>query len=210
VPNVPVVGATENDTVALTTAELLFCTRAQIDANADPAATDCAAPDDCVIVAVAGNCTFTLNDSGEPVRPVEVAVTVCAPAASDPPSVQLAEATPDEFVVTVTDPVNEPEGVADTVPPPLAVNVTEVPLTKLPFVSVTVTESGVATSVLAGADCASPPDLAMLVAEEADTVSANVTCGVELVVVIDAVTVTPCALLPAVNVVHAMPLPLVD
>jgi len=63
--------------------------------------------------------------------------------------------------------------------------------------------------VLAGADCASPPDLAMLVAADAMTVSAKVTCGVELVVVIDAVTVTACALLPAVNVVQAMPLPLV-
>ena len=123
-PNVPVVGATENETVALTTAALLFCTSAQMEVNADPDATDCAAPDDCVIVAVAGNCTVTVKVSGELVKLPDEAVTVCVP--SDPPSVQLAEATPEAFVVTVTDPVNEPVGVADTVPPPLAANVTEV------------------------------------------------------------------------------------
>jgi hypothetical protein len=191
--------------VALDTKELLFCTNAQTGLlNADKAACDWAAPEDCVIVAVFGNWTVTLNVNGDPVRPVEAAVTVCVP--SDPPSVQLAVAMPEEFVVTVTEVVKVPDGVGETVPPPLAVNVTGVPLTKLPFVSVTVTVNGFDTNVFTGAACASPLVFAILVAAEAVTVSANVTEGVEVVVVICAVTVTPCALLPAVNVVQAIPL----
>src|SRR5579871_165140 len=92
-----------------------------------------------------------------------------------------------------------------TVPPPFAVNVTVVPETKFPSASVTVTLSGFATAAFTGADCASPDVFAIAVALPAVTVSANVTIGVALCVVICAVTVSACALLPAESVVHAWP-----
>jgi hypothetical protein len=102
-----------------------------------------------------------VNVIGEPVRPVDVAVSVFAPAVV--PSVQLVTvAIPLAFVVAeppITDPV------------PDATKITLTPLTGLLLASFTITLGAVATAVPTVADCASPPLIAICDAAPAVTVT---------------------------------------
>src|SRR5436189_203356 len=93
-----------------------------------------------------GAVAVALNVAGLPVRLVDVAVSVLAPAVV--PSVQLVgEAMPLAFVVALP---------PDTDPPPLATaKVTDTPDTGLLFASVTFTDGATATALPAVADCAS-------------------------------------------------------
>jgi hypothetical protein len=94
--------------------------------------------------------------TGEPVRPVAVAVTVLAPAVV--PSVQAGPvAMPELSVVTVVPEPSEPDPV-DTA------NVTDTPLTALPCASVTFTDGAVDTAVPTVALWLFPPFTAIVVA----------------------------------------------
>ena len=98
--------------------------------EADPVTTS--------LVALPGT-PVAVNVNGDPVRPVEVAVIVFAPAVV--PSVHVGDvAMPKAFVVTVA-------GVASDPPPLVTAKVTEVPETRLPTVSVTRTNGAVVTAV---------------------------------------------------------------
>src|ERR1043166_2675920 len=90
-----------------------------------------------------------LKETGLPVRPVDVAVTVLLSVPLAAPTTQLvAVAIPEAFVLTV----EGPAGV--TVPPPaLTANVTNTLCFGFPPESVTLTEGGSATAVLTVAVC---------------------------------------------------------
>src|ERR1019366_4445689 len=93
-----------------------------------------------------------LKVAGEPLRPLTVAVAVCAP---DPgPSVQVMVATPSAFVTDVGAPI-EP-------PPVTAAQFTVTPGTTLANASVIVTLSGVASAADTGPFWRSPPLLAIV------------------------------------------------
>ena len=114
--------------------------------------------------------------SGEPANPAEVTRSVFAPASV--PKVQTGlVAMPVLSVVTTP--------LETKVPDPLATaNVTDTPLTALPWASVTFTDGAIATAVATVALWLLPPFTAIVVAAPALTVtldeSAAVSVGVEL------------------------------
>ena len=98
-----------------------------------------------------------MNVMGEPVKPIDVACSVLAPATS--PSVQeVSVAMPEESVET------EVVGARDP-PPPVTVKVTGTPGTGLPPESATRTDGGALTVAAAMALCSSVDTLDMLAAE---------------------------------------------
>ena len=114
--------------------------------------------------------------SGEPANPAEVAVSVFAPAMV--PNIQAGlVAMPVLSVVTA------PVEASDPLPLATA-NVTDTPLTALPWASVTFTDGAIATAVATVALWLLPPFTAICVAAPALTVtldeSAAVSVGVEL------------------------------
>ena len=135
---VPVVS---KETVTPCTALLLPSrTRKTVAVAAFPAVTPVWLPPDCTAIWVGALAVpLAVKVTGDPPRPATVAVSVLAPALA--PSVQLVRvATP--FVSLATVPgLRLP-------PPAVTANVTVVPLTGLPYTSVTRTEGGAATGAL--------------------------------------------------------------
>jgi hypothetical protein len=137
-----------------------------------------------------------LKVTGEPERPVEVAVTVLAPA--DVPSVRVENALPSEpVVVLVTD--REP-------PPVVTANVTLTPLTGLLLASFTITTNGLDNVVPEVALCPFPENRAMLDGDPATPVALNVTGEPERPVEVAAtVLLLVPAVVPSVRVEDALP-----
>jgi hypothetical protein len=138
-------------------------------ATAVPTVADWPLPALIAIVFGAPAVAVAVKVSGEPVRPVLVAVNVLLP--DTVPSVQLvAVAIPLLFVVSAV--------VGDTVPPPLATaKVTLAPLTTFPYWSVTTTPGAVVTAVPTVADWPLPPLIAIAAAAPATLVPDNATVG---------------------------------
>jgi hypothetical protein len=104
-----------------------------------------------------------VKDTGEPVSPATVAVSVFAPAVV--PKVQSGLlAIPALSVLTAFEDAIDPA-------PPLTLKVTPTPLTALPCPSVTTTEGAVATAVPTVALCELPPFMTMRVATPEATVT---------------------------------------
>jgi hypothetical protein len=109
-----------------------------------------------------------LKVTGDPLSPVEVAVTVFVPAVV--PNVNTVDALPSNPVVAL---------VADNDPPPtVTVNVTLTPLTGLLFASFTITTKGLGSAVPTVPLCPSPEKGATLVAGPGVGVGVAVGLGV--------------------------------
>jgi hypothetical protein len=127
------------------------------------------APEGCVVMmtsAAGPTIPVALNNTGLPVKPTAVAVSVLAPAVA--PSVHdVSVATPNALVATVA-------GLAGLVAPPpdVTANTTFTPATGLPPASVTFTLGGAATAVPAFAVCGVAEFDAMVVGGPAATDSA--------------------------------------
>ena len=150
-------------------------------ATAVPAVADWLLPALRAILAAAPAVPVAVNVTGEPVRPLLVAVSVFVPAVV--PRVQLPTvAMPAEFVVAEP-PVTEP-------PPDATAKVTAIPETGLLFGSVTSTLGLVATAVPAVADWLLP---ALSCSQLSVSCDVDASTAVELAVVKDAAEKAPSA-----------------